>query len=111
MVPVLSCIHFAGEEPESRLLTCMKLAMSLECTGQCSPGLLSYSVGGFRLRGLPWDCRRAFQAEDSVKFGGGQFHLRSGFSQTRCRALGIEAVFLKVWANEAGDGGVELSKR
>lgn len=29
-----------------------------------------------------------------VKSGGGKFHLRSGFLQTRCRALGIEAMFL-----------------
>lgn len=30
----------------------------------------------------------------SVKSGGGKFHLRSGFLQTRCGALGIEAMFL-----------------
>lgn len=33
-------------------------------------------------------------AEDSVKFGGGKCHPRSGFLQTGCGALGIEAVFL-----------------
>ena len=48
----------------------------------------------FRLRGLPPHHRKALQSEDCVKLGGGKFHLRSGFLQTRRGALGIEAVFL-----------------
>lgn len=87
---------------ESRLLTCMNLALNLEFPSQhallvCYRTGSDSDLGGVGLGG--GCCPRTAggsQAEDSVKFRGGEFRPRSGFSGTECGALRIEAAFLSI---------------
>lgn len=72
--------HWTWDSPHSALLGCYPTQPAADW-GVGRGGLLCYR-------------RRALQAGGLVKSGGGKFHLRSGFLQTRCGALGIEAMFL-----------------
>lgn len=79
-----------------------------------APSWFVIRLGLTPIGGVGWGCPRTTggsQAENSVKFRGGEFHPRSGFSWAGCRALGIEAMFLSIVGQWSWDGRVETAWR